>query len=408
MHAQMQAKRPLRLPGEIWLLIDEFTDFQSHHILRRCCKFFYTHTMPIKRVNLREYKRVIEFFSYDKSKFNGMEQLRRLQQERLVLDVTAFILKRENTSMKRNSDESVEFQHCIDYLLLNNLFYEYCRVCRYIRSLKTSRLTLAGIHVNIARMAGHAILAASTVGDACLVSHLLKLPDVDPSVSGNVAFRSACAAGHLEVVQVLAADDRVDVSDYGNHAVRVSARHDRLPVLFYLVQVLGREGRIDASDLNNEALRSACRLGLVEAVKILLQNERVVEAFSRDPFGLVVLVAERGLEGKEIVGCLVESLRDCKKKKSVKSIVKRLFPAIADGLSWSMDELNVDIDVGNEEMEFDGGDKREHCLNDGKATGYGSLMSMILRVTAQIASHPVGYTVFSTLALVIAAILHSK
>ena len=403
MHAQMQTKRPIRLPGEIWLLIDEFTDYQSHHALRQCCKFFYTHTKPIKTVNLREYKRVIEYFSYDKSKFDGMEQLRRLQQELLVLDVTDFIQlqgNRDNASIKRNSDKSVEFQHCIDYLLLNNLFYEYCRVCRYIRSLKT-----LDMHVNIARMAGHAILAASTVGDVCLVRHLLKLPDVDPSVSGNVAFRSACAAGHVDVVKVLAADDRVDVADFGNHAVRVSARHDRLPVLLYLVNVLGgREGRIDASDLNNEALRSACRLGFIEAVKILLQDVRVVETFARDPFGLVVLVAERGLAGKEIVGLLVESLRDCKQKKSVKSIVKRLFPAIADGLSWCMDELNVD--VGNEEMEFDCGEKRAQYLNGGKSRGFGSLISMMIRVMIQIVGHPVGYTVFATLVLLMAANLH--
>ena len=113
MHAQMQAKRPIRLPGEIWLLIDEFTDFQSHHALRQCCKFFYTHTKPIKTVNLREYRRVIEYFSYDKSKFDGMEQLRRLQQELLVLDVTDFIQlqgNRDNASIKRNSDKSVELQ----------------------------------------------------------------------------------------------------------------------------------------------------------------------------------------------------------------------------------------------------------------------------------------------------------
>jgi hypothetical protein len=260
--------------------------------------------------------------------------------------------------------------------------------------------------VNIARMAGHAILAASTVGDVNLVSHLLTFPKLDPSVSDNIAFRSACAAGHLDVVKILAADDRVDASDYGNHAVRVAARHNRLDVLAYLVDVLGKEGRIDASDLNNEALRSACRLGLVEVVRVLVGDVRVGQGFARDPFGLVVIVAERGRQGIDIVRLLVESLRDCKKKQSVKMMVKRLFPRIANELSWGRNDVkdNDGDSSGDDFLVFE---------NDGDACNgnapfqFDQLMSTVFAVVVGVAAHPVGYTILSIIVLLVAAILKS-
>ena len=65
-----------------------------------------------------------------------------------------------------------------------------------------------------------ALLWASQIGSASIVSYLLTFPKVNPTALGSVALRAAVYYGHYEVVKILLEDGRADPADYDGEIVR--------------------------------------------------------------------------------------------------------------------------------------------------------------------------------------------
>ena len=93
----------------------------------------------------------------------------------------------------------------------------------------------------------------------------------DPTARGNSAIRTASARGHVAVVKLLLADERLDPTASQNGAVRLAAGEGRAEV----VKLLLADERVDPTAEDNEAIRSAAENGHTEVVKLLLADERV-------------------------------------------------------------------------------------------------------------------------------------
>src|SRR5690606_6818132 len=70
----------------------------------------------------------------------------------------------------------------------------------------------------------------------------------------------ASTNGHLEIVQELLKDNRVNPSAQGNEAIRVASKNGHLEI----VRELLKDNRVDPSTLNNWTIREASRNGHLE------------------------------------------------------------------------------------------------------------------------------------------------
>ena len=86
-------------------------------------------------------------------------------------------------------------------------------------------------------------------------------------------FFNAAKNGHLDVVQLLLEDPRVDPSANHNLAIRLAALYGR----HQIVKLLFTDPRVDPSDklIHNSAIRLAARNGHLKVVKLLLEDPRV-------------------------------------------------------------------------------------------------------------------------------------
>ena len=116
-----------------------------------------------------------------------------------------------------------------------------------------------------------AIRNAAENGHLEIVRLLLADERVDPSDNHNFAIQWAAENGHLEVVKLLLTDMRTDPSANHNDAIRIAAWNGHLDV----VKVLLTDDRVDPSDKNNEAIRMAAWFGYLEIVNLLLSDSRV-------------------------------------------------------------------------------------------------------------------------------------
>lgn len=117
-------------------------------------------------------------------------------------------------------------------------------------------------------MDNFAIRVASQNGHADVVDRLLLDPRVDRSV---VSISGLCARGHLDIVRRLLSDPSIDPSAENNAAIckaSVNGYSD-------LVQLLLEDGRVDPSVNNNYAIRLASEKGHVRVVECLLADSRV-------------------------------------------------------------------------------------------------------------------------------------
>ena len=75
----------------------------------------------------------------------------------------------------------------------------------------------------------------------------------DPSVDDNYAIRAAASDGHLEVVKLLLADERVDPTSANNYSVREAAQQGYLEV----VGLLLTDKRVSSTVDGNQVIRRA-------------------------------------------------------------------------------------------------------------------------------------------------------
>lgn len=116
-----------------------------------------------------------------------------------------------------------------------------------------------------------AIGIASENGHLEIVRLLLADDRVDPSGDANYAIQMASQNGHVEVVRLLLADGRADPSANDNKAIRKAIENEHIKV----VKLLLADGRVDPSADDNYAIREASALGNTELLNILLADKRV-------------------------------------------------------------------------------------------------------------------------------------
>lgn len=143
---------------------------------------------------------------------------------------------------------------------------------------------------------------AAEHGHIDVIELILRDGRVDPSSSENCAVWWACASGHLEIVKILLNDPRVDPSDDDNGAIVEASEHGHTDI----VRMLLKDKRVDPSDFENTAIITASQNGHLEVVRILLNDPRVDPSADNDC--AIMLAAEQG--HWEIVQLLRE--RGCK------------------------------------------------------------------------------------------------
>ena len=112
----------------------------------------------------------------------------------------------------------------------------------------------------------YAIKIASIHGHAEIVEALLHHPLVDPSISCNFCIRMAAHNGQFEVVKVLLADGRVDPSDVSNFALRIASWRG----FGEIVELLLADPRVNPKDEETESFQLAYRYKYLEIVHLLL------------------------------------------------------------------------------------------------------------------------------------------
>ena len=80
-----------------------------------------------------------------------------------------------------------------------------------------------------------AIITASRMGYAGVVTQLLGMREVDPSIQNNRAIIEAAGQGHAEVVRLLLADPRVDPCDQDKEALTAAAQGRHFDVVGLLL-----------------------------------------------------------------------------------------------------------------------------------------------------------------------------
>ena len=101
----------------------------------------------------------------------------------------------------------------------------------------------------------------------------------DPTVDNNKAIRSASNCGHLEVVQLLLNDRRVNPAADDNFAIRWASHNGDHKI----VRLLLKDERVNPAARDNEAIRWASKYrstGHHEVIRLLLNDERVDPADS--------------------------------------------------------------------------------------------------------------------------------
>lgn len=117
----------------------------------------------------------------------------------------------------------------------------------------------------------YSLYMASLRGHLDVVEKLLQDPRVDPSYKDNVLIIRVVECGCSDVVRRLLKDPRVDPTVVNNTAIIRAAVNGHLGVLICLLQ----DKRVEPGVDNNYALRLASSNGHTKVVKCLLQDSRV-------------------------------------------------------------------------------------------------------------------------------------
>ena len=113
---------------------------------------------------------------------------------------------------------------------------------------------------------------ACTNGNARQIQRLLQQPTVDPSCSGNnTAISIAVINNHIDVVQLLLADQRVDPTYRYDNLICQAAQRGYTE----LVEMLLADGRINPTAYQYQAIRDASEKLYSTIVALLLADHRL-------------------------------------------------------------------------------------------------------------------------------------
>ena len=146
----------------------------------------------------------------------------------------------------------------------------YCDVDTKARCASTSKQWRDNIDWTEDELLSKFVYGAAT-GNADLVERMLRCErKLDPASDKNVALQCASIVGDLEIVQVLMKDARVTGPGI-SEAFSAACKHGHVDVVEFLLQ----DARIDPAANVNEAFQSAVWAGQVEVVRLLVRDSRV-------------------------------------------------------------------------------------------------------------------------------------
>jgi len=108
-------------------------------------------------------------------------------------------------------------------------------------------------------------LIVASQRDYLQIVELLLTLGADPRYKENKAIRRASEYGHLDILNRLLQDERVNPSDDNNYAIRRASSNGYLAVVERLLQ----DERVDASDWRNDAIKQANANGHLAVVERL-------------------------------------------------------------------------------------------------------------------------------------------
>ncbi|PRP76417.1 ankyrin repeat domain-containing protein 44 [Planoprotostelium fungivorum] len=175
------------------------------------------------------------------------------------------------------------------------------------------KLLLADDRIDVSYNRYTAFLRSIRGGQVEVVRAFLSCSRLDPSALKNSAIGLAAASGHTDIVRMLMEDDRVDPSANNCSAIRRAASSNRTEVFELLLPVTP----IDLSEDDNFMLRYASQNGHTSMVQVLLKHPEV-DPSARDNFAL------RFAANKNIRNAIIE----CKKSRGTLCEADLLIPTL--------------------------------------------------------------------------------
>ena len=116
-----------------------------------------------------------------------------------------------------------------------------------------------------------AIKVAAELGHMNIVEILIKDTRVNPADQNNWGIRGAASYGHTDTVAVLLKDTRVNPADQNNNALVWAAKNGHTNT----VATLMKDTRVNPADINKFAIRWAAQYGHTNTVATLIKDNRV-------------------------------------------------------------------------------------------------------------------------------------
>lgn len=206
-------------------------------------------------------------------------------------------------------------------------------------------------------------------GHVQMVERLLADPRIDPSAANSYALWLAVSHDQLHVVERLLADPRVDPSARENQSIRYAIDDGRLDI----AEALLADPRVDPAAAGNELL---CHARRVAVVVRLLAEERVLDALadatSKPPYRAVHLLHEAG---RAVAPALLHAIA---RARLPRRAYWQSAGADAGEEEPAGEDQADDGDEGEGEDQADDGDKGEdeedgegHNAEEGKGEGEG-------------------------------------
>lgn len=116
------------------------------------------------------------------------------------------------------------------------------------------------------------LTVAAMKGHVEIVNLLLNDPRVDPAAGDNIAIQKAASSGHVQVVDLLLNDPRVDPAAEDDYAIQRAAAKGHVEVVKLLLTDPRAINRVNPAAEYNEAITSAAREGRAQVVELLMND----------------------------------------------------------------------------------------------------------------------------------------
>jgi ankyrin repeat protein len=170
-----------------------------------------------------------------------------------------------------NEPEMIELLLDNKYLVNDLTKTNIIKACEYGDLENVKKILMAEHSNNIIKNIDIAFISACANGHYEIVKLLSSDNRINPNYKHNKAFRWACANGYYEIVKLLLQDNRIDPADKNNDAFICASENSHIAI----VELLLADTRVNPRINNNQALRTAISSKNVRLIKLLLADERI-------------------------------------------------------------------------------------------------------------------------------------